>query len=83
MIIPIPPAVNKKRSIWSSVNFRRSLRANKIPGRVPEEPAVGVAQITPMAALTSLVAIAPSTAAIMASPDRVRCVWRYSLTFTA
>ena len=31
--------------------------ANNTPGIVPEEPAVGVAQINPMAALTSFVAI--------------------------
>ena len=32
---------------------------NITPGIVPEEPAVGVAQIIPIAALTSFVATAP------------------------
>jgi hypothetical protein len=35
------------------------------PGIVPEEPAVGVAQIIPIAALTSFVATAPLTASII------------------
>jgi hypothetical protein len=37
----------------------------RVAGIVPEEPAVGVAQIIPIAALTSFVATAPLTASII------------------
>ena len=55
---PTPPAVKRKFIICFFVKLSRSLSINSIPGRVPDEPAVGVAQTTPIAALTSLVAIA-------------------------
>ena len=56
---------------------------NNTPGKVPDDPAVGVAQITPIAALTSLVATAFCTADIIVSPERVWPFSRYFLIFTA
>src|SRR5699024_1207333 len=53
--IPNPPAVNKNLTICSSSN-------PNLFSRVPEDPAVGVAHITPIAALTSFVAMADCTA---------------------
>ena len=58
LAVTIPNALAQKRKaiIWSVVNPRFFCNANNTPGIVPEEPAVGVAQINPMAALTSFVA---------------------------
>ena len=72
---PIPPAVKRKRIICSSVKSSFFSSINKMPGSVPEEPAVGVAQITPIAAFTSFVATAFCTASIIKSPERV---WPFS-----
>ena len=68
---PNPPAVKRERIICSSLRSILFSNKNKTPGKVPEDPAVGVAQITPIEALTSLVATAFCTAAIIVSPDKV------------
>ena len=55
---PTAPAVNRWRTTTSSGSPIFSWMASITPGRTPEEPAVGVAQMRPMAAFTSLVAMA-------------------------
>ncbi|KRL24095.1 hypothetical protein FC37_GL000683 [Lactobacillus gallinarum DSM 10532 = JCM 2011] len=80
---PNPPAVKRKRIICSSVKLSRFSNKNKTPGKIPEEPAVGVAQMTPIAALTSLVATAFCTAVMIVSPERVWPFSIYFLIFTA
>ncbi|SCU54868.1 Uncharacterised protein [Staphylococcus aureus] len=62
--------VNKKSIICSSVKSCVFSNLKSAPGMVPEEPAVGVAQIIPIAALTSFVAMAPLTASIISYPDK-------------
>src|SRR5690625_1788422 len=68
-IIPKAPDVNKKLIISSRVGFNCSFTANKTPGTQPALPAVGVAQIMPIAAFTSFVPIALLTASNKIEPD--------------
>ena len=56
--IPKADAQNKKRICASRSSDNCFVITDKIPGKVPAEPAVGVAQIIPMDALTSFVAMA-------------------------
>ncbi|CPS21522.1 Uncharacterised protein [Chlamydia trachomatis] len=81
--MPKPPAVKRKRIICSSLSCNLFSNKNRTPGKVPEEPAVGVAQTTPIAALTSLVAMAFSTAAIIVSPESVCPFSRYFFSLIA
>ena len=69
--MPKPLAQNSIWTICSSVRPSLSLIANITPGKVPDEPAVGVAQMIPNEALTSLVAMALSTAISRSSPESV------------
>src|SRR5699024_11102589 len=69
--IPNAPVVNKKRSMSSRDAFNLSFTENKTPGTQPALPAVGVAQIIPIAAFTSLVPIALLTASNKIGPDKV------------
>ncbi|MNN39192.1 hypothetical protein D3C81_1532220 [compost metagenome] len=71
MTIPIAPEVNRKRTIISRLTPSSGANPNKHPGITPQAPAVGVATIVPIAALTSLVAIARLTAFSILLPEIV------------
>src|SRR5699024_4073106 len=80
---PKAPDVNKKLIICSRVGFNLFFTANKTPGTIPAAPAVGVAQIVPIAALTSFVATALLTASNNKCPDKVSPLSIYCCNNTA
>src|SRR5699024_276667 len=80
---PKAPEVNKNRTISSLVGFNCSFTAKRTPGTQPALPAVGVAQITPIAALTSFVAIVLLAASSKIGPASGVLFFMYSCTFTA
>ncbi|MNG33916.1 hypothetical protein D3C84_1202760 [compost metagenome] len=71
MTIPMAPEVNRKRTIASRLTPSSGANPNKHPGITPQAPAVGVATIVPIAAFTSLVAIARQTAFSIFVPEIV------------
>src|SRR5699024_11270491 len=66
---PNAPEVSKKFNISLRVGSSRGFKPNRTPGTTPAEPAVGVAQIFPIAAFTSFVATALLTASNNVAPD--------------
>ena len=62
---------------------RRGFKPNNTPGTTPAEPAVGVAQIFPIAAWTSFVANAFLTESTMVAPDIDVAVFNYCFIDTA
>ncbi len=68
MTNPKAPAVKRNSICCSWVKDNRSRTAMRTPGTTPALPAVGVAQINPIFAFTSLTAIALRTADKMVSP---------------
>src|SRR5690606_15040050 len=75
---PMAPPTNRARTICSRLLPKRSAAANTQPGRMPQEPAVGVATIVPIAAFTSEVAVALATASRTWLPEsRTFALFRY------
>ncbi len=62
--------MNRKSIICSRVGFNLFFTAKSVPGTTPADPAVGVAQMVPIAAFTSFVATALLTASSNNSPDK-------------
>src|SRR5699024_7161650 len=80
---PNAPDVSKKFSISFREGSRRGFKPNNTPGTTPADPAVGVAQILPIAAFTSFVATALLTASNNVLPANDLPVFKYSLINTA
>ena len=67
---PKAPATNRNSTCCSCVKPNVLIAEVKTPGKHPAEPAVGVAQIRPIWALTSFTATASRAAPKIISPDK-------------
>ena len=68
MTMPTAPAVNRAITPASRLQRSSSTMDTTVPGRIPQEPAVGAATILPMAALYSATATARAMARLRNAP---------------
>jgi len=71
IIIPIAPETKSASMTWSSLQSNCSAVVSKLPGRIPQDPAVGAATIRPIEALTSMTPMAAPMALDIQGPQTV------------